>query len=459
MPKRPRLKSAQRFAVLLALADVVATSLLLGEAVTAFTLRRDLGASGGARSRIFLATTLRPTLLLTIAGLSYLNVVQGKAFGLGKADCFIWMPCVAVCALAAGLAAWPRASVAATWAGLSAWLSLEVALVVACFGRLLYAILRLGPRVGGEDHDVITLGRSAGADDDAASIASFASRASTRGPGALKLQQAWEGQNRPGSGHAPHVGLSEREARGALIRVGGHLVGAIISYALVAPFVFSRSLEGRSLRLPAADYGLICGIALPSAILAWQCAASQGIWFRSASSATARAASPAPTDMTTDHVVVDMEERLESQASTIRSYKDCVVGIETDGADVASTRRGSLGRAVSMLSSRPKLQILPQHARSTSVSSAVRGPTHARLRSLHLPKLTGRQSDQAHRSAAAARCASPTTLAEHEARSKMPTRATHQDELIALSLLKSRKAVPPPEQREPSHTASSTPSK
>lgn len=115
------------------------------------------------------------------------------------------------------------------------------------------------------------------------------------------------------------------------------------------------------------------------------------------------------------------------------------------------------GRAVSMLSSRPKLQILPQHARSTSVSSAVRGPTHARLRSLHLPKLTGRQSDEAHRSAAAARCASPTTLAEHEARSKMPTRATHQDELIALSLLKSRKAVPPPEQREPSQTASSMP--
>lgn len=203
--------------------------------------------------------------------------------------------------------------------------------------------LQLGPRVGGEDHEVITLGRSAGADDDAASIASFASRVSTRGPGALKLQQAWEGQNRPGSGHAPHVGLSEQEARGALIRVGGHLVGAIISYALVAPFVFSRSLEGGSLRLPAADYGLICGIALPSTILAWQCAASQGIWFRSASSATARAASPAPTDMTTDHVVVDMEERPESQASTIRSYKDCVVGIETDGADVASTRRGSLG--------------------------------------------------------------------------------------------------------------------
>lgn len=135
MTKRPRLKSAQRFAVLLALADVVAISLLLGEAVIAFTLRRDLGASGGARSRLFLATTLRPTLLLTIAGLSYLNVVQGRAFGLGKADCFIWMPCLALCGLAAGLAAWPRASVAATWAGLSAWISLEAALGALSFNR------------------------------------------------------------------------------------------------------------------------------------------------------------------------------------------------------------------------------------------------------------------------------------------------------------------------------------
>ena len=97
------------------------------------------------------------------------------------------------------------------------------------------------------------------------------------------------------------------------------------------------------------------------------------------------------------------------------------------------------GRAVSMLSTHPKLQLLPQHTRTTSRSTALRpSSSHARLRSLHLPGLvsalpTIEASMRVHR------CATPATVAGHEVATPIPRQPTQQDLQIAQSLLKSRK--------------------
>lgn len=54
------------------------------------------------------------------------------------------------------------------------------------------------------------------------------------------MKEAWGGQTPPGSGHAPKVELSSREARGALVRIGGHLLCSLLSYVRPLPAAFAH---------------------------------------------------------------------------------------------------------------------------------------------------------------------------------------------------------------------------
>ncbi|GAA5980640.1 hypothetical protein JCM10908_001718 [Rhodotorula pacifica] len=551
-PKQPRLKSAQRFAVLLALADVAAVAVLLWETVAAFSTHRQLGATLSARSRLYFALTARPNLLLTIASLSYLNVVRGRQVPLWKADWAVWAPTVLLCGLGAGLASLSPAESRAAWVGLASWLTAVTVLVIACFGRLLLAILRVrhlsqaqASSVPRSLHDEQTLppdlvrtyhpnmsslstsfvrsiGCSSPSPADWAAYAispephslyrhssEFArsptpgssrfllDRSTTSSPYSLQLgpiltrgsleglsfadglrdpvraqddqacrpipsanmhqvgasgvQHASSGQSFPDTGQqsSTPVELSAQEARGALIRIGGHLVSALTAYAFTGPFIFSRALKPASSKPAVAAYSMIIGVCFSSAILAWQCAASEGFWFRSHQSVALNSSNAIVAGgEEQQHVIVDMEERSESRATTVRTYQDSVVGIRPDGVDSSPTPKGSLGRAVSMLSTHPKLQLLPQqqHARTSSRSSAVRPPAHARLRSLHLPKLSRGLTPEPVVPPAVPRCVSPAaTVGGYEMSTPAPApagprRATEEETLIARSLLRSRKA-------------------
>ncbi|KAL7340979.1 hypothetical protein BJY59DRAFT_117531 [Rhodotorula toruloides] len=234
------------------------------------------------------------------------------------------------------------------------------------------------------------------------SISSIASRASTYlSPGgfvaksavrnAVKVQEAWGGQTPPGTGHSPAVELSSKEARGALVRIGGHLASCLLGYAFVSPFVISRLIHPSASVPLVTSILLVIGVCQPGVILAWQCWSSEGFWFR-------RPHPPIPTSSSALaleklEVVVENEKvdfRAESRASTVRTYKDSLPGIVPDGVDCNPMQRGKLGRAISMLEAHPKLQLLPSPTPVTSTASAVKSAStgHARLRSLKLSKAT-----------------------------------------------------------------------
>lgn len=175
--------------------------------------------------------------------------------------------------------------------------------------------IQLGPRLNREAHEVLTLEESP-----------------LSGPA----------EPSPGSSSAPAVELSAREARGALLRIGGHLVSALASYALVAPFILDRSVQAASVSFHGLDFALIIGVCLPSGILAWQCGASDGFWVPSVT--------PTPSEVATvDEIdpsdyTVDADEEFQSQESSGRVHEDCAeIGIQPDGVISSPTRRGSFG--------------------------------------------------------------------------------------------------------------------
>ncbi|BGP44772.1 hypothetical protein JCM10450v2_000586 [Rhodotorula kratochvilovae] len=600
--KRPRLKSAQRFTAYLATVDIFAATVLVVEVAIAVGTSAQLGGSRGAASRLYLATTARPTLLLVVALLSYTNVVLGRSITLGRADWIVWLPALLLYAGGAGLAAIPQAGSRNVWIGLCAWLTAVNFVVTLCFGRLLVAILRvrritqheqtfsrfahqqshavspgdvpygttlptfrhnfsgisasfvnsigrststlhlppppdflpytsdtrpsisyapsrasteeldfdpardfrsptpgsahllldrstsstpasylsgrltpkLGPRLPDfeDEHEVISFdgGASGGASSSAggtarsrASLSSITSRASTYlAPGGFVgganvrnalLKEAWGASTPPGTGHSPKVELSSREARGALVRIGGHLLCSLLSYALVSPFVFTRLLRPSASAPLTTSILLVLGVCQPGVILAWQCWASEGFWFR-------RPAPPVLTSSTAlpfeklEGVTVDarngdaeagMRERSHSRASTYKTWRSVPPGIQPDGADCAPTPRGTIGRALSMMATHPKLQVLPSatvEPASTTfgfVKSASMG--HARLRSLKLSKATIGSFGELRKTARprAGSSASRKTVGgfEHARRASAPVHAS--DQLIAMSLLRSRK--------------------
>lgn len=95
-----------------------------------------------------------------------------------------------------------------------------------------------------------------------------------------------------------------------------------------------------------------------------------------------------------------------------------------------------------MLSAHPKLQILPQHARTSSRSTAVHLPLHhTRLRSLHLPSLV--RAEKSDSVLSVPRSASPPADATDQSAVSTTTRQpTRQEILITRALLKSQETPP-----------------
>ncbi|GAA5832130.1 hypothetical protein JCM11251_004250 [Rhodosporidiobolus azoricus] len=602
--KHPRLKSAQRFTAYLAAVDIFAASILVWEAACAASGGTQLGNTQAAASRIYLASTARPTLLLVVAVLSYANVVQGRQIALGKVDWIVWAPALVIYAAGAGLASIPQPNGPNVWIGLIAWLSACTVVVTGCFGRLLVAILRVRrlsrreqsfSRSASEQDQVISqgdlpyptlpawqhkfsvlsssfvgqIGRSTSsidlpsahyvvpftsdtrsavsyapsctsteyeldryrefrsptpgsshllldrsststpsglrspvpplpfdeppevlgdekgdcktAGDVRLSLSSFTSRASTYlAPGGFignstvrnalsnsLVKQAWAGQDPPGTGHNPRVELSQKESKGAMIRLGGHLVSSLFGYAFISPFVYFRLIRPADTTPLALALLLAIGVCHPGVILAYQCGESEGFWFKTAKPPVLTSSSAVAFEQfegvqiegNRSLAAEEVPDRSQSRASTVHGWKDEMPGIKPDGAD-CSTQRSRVGRALSMMSAHPKLQVLPYAAEvepSSKVSGFVKSATkksHARLRSLKLSStsVTSVDNISTRTRTRAGSAASRKTVGGHEhhhRNASAPVRAT--DTLIAMSLLQSRKpeALPPTQDKLP----------
>ncbi|POY71383.1 hypothetical protein BMF94_5695 [Rhodotorula taiwanensis] len=431
-------------------------------------------------ARLYAIATIRPTLLLTVAVLSYLNVVRGRALPAGISDHLVWLPTVVLCALGAGLAGRIDEASRTAWICLLSWLTAATTVTVGCFGRLLFAILRVRRLREPEAPDdsqphparllqsfwpntsslstsfVRTIGRTSSSSASPSSRLSFVSRpsleadpfarsptpASTRhlldrsassSPQSLQLG-TWNDRGRhdiltfeeidagkvpgqkvrhstesnasphptassvtrsapePAFRHSPQVELSASEAFGALVRVGGHLATATTSYALSITFVAYGSIG--SSPSAGASYLLILGLCLPSLFLAWQTAASEGIWPSSSRTGSRSNA---------DNASVDMRERSASRASTVGTYK------ESSCVDTVCT---------------PQAAALASASRTHDFGVDSDETAHARSPALTPPAE-----------------AVPAPFNRDEAGiAGIATDANSQDTLIALSLLRSRKA-------------------
>ncbi|GAA5976878.1 hypothetical protein JCM11641_000898 [Rhodosporidiobolus odoratus] len=578
--KRPRLKSAQRFTAYLGAVDIFAACILVWEVASSVSAESQLGESRIAASRVYLATTARPTLLLVVAVLSYANVVQGKQISLGAADWIVWLPALTIYAVGAGLSSMAHPSGQAVWIGLVSWLSSVTFVVTVCFGRLLLAILRVrriaqreqsfsrftdeqekvvssgdmpylphhkfsnlstsflrqigqssssvvlpaahhvlpftsdtrsavtyapsrasmddpdeldmrrefrsptpgstgglldrsaastpsglpgsNPQNWGDDsHEVLRMAGDGNEEERSrVSLSSMTSRASTYlapggfiGNSAVRqalgnslVKEAWGDSTPPGTGHSPKAQLSQREAKGAMVRIGGHLCCCLLSYALVSPFVFLRLLRPASPVPLLSAILLVIGVCQPGLVLAWQSAASEGFWFR-----TPRPPVPTSSSARAFEKLEGLEGvtatrgRAKSRASTVRTWKDSLPGIRPDGEDCTPSQRSRVGRALSMLDAHPRLQVLPDAiVEPTSSSSgfvkAAASTGHARLRSLKLSKATVAAVTDfgAKTRPRAGSAASRRTVAgfEHTRRASAPN---PRDELVAISLRRSRK--------------------
>ncbi|GAA5838325.1 hypothetical protein JCM5353_006850 [Sporobolomyces roseus] len=573
--QRPRLKSAQRFTAYLALTDVFATCILISEVACAVSSSSQLGYSRLSDSRVVLATTARPTLLLIVAVLSYVNVVQGRAISLGFADCIVWGPALILYSLGAGLASLATVDGKDVWIGLIVWLSTATAIVTFCFTRLLIAILRVRSMTKREqvfspwareqekairissEHDmpynrysltfhpnysglsanfVGTIGRPSQGlppqqqrdlipytsdtrsavsygpsrpsyeqdqveqfdeiphqrdfrsptpgslhglldrstattpvsnlsqstkrrpEDDVEEVLedrgrhsigeSVASRASTYlaaggfvGGSAVRqaiIREAWRDQDPPGTGHSPKVELSDRETRGAMVRLGGHLASSLLGYALISPLICLRIANSTSSVPLIASVLLVIGVCQPPIVLAYQCWMSEGFWYHR-STRSIKEIEVITTDKTRD--------RSASRASTIETWKSSVPGIPVDGRDIASNIRGRMGRALSVLSAHPKLQLLNGTSDITEPSSSTSGfvksaasQGHARLRSLKLSKASYQTMGDMVRSRSRANSTtSRKTVGGFEHSRVLSTPVNDFDRAIAMQLLASRR--------------------
>ncbi|GAA5988550.1 hypothetical protein JCM5350_004450 [Sporobolomyces pararoseus] len=590
---RPRLKSAQRFTAYLALTDVFATCVILWEVASAVSFDQErLGYSKLSDSRIYLATTARPTILLIVAVLSYTNVIRGRSISLGFADCIVWGPALVFYIVGAGLASLSNVNSSSFAIGLLAWLSTILLIVTSSFSRLLIAILRVRSIsrkeqtfspwsreqekvLQAETNDlpyqqrysltfhpnfsnlstnfVRTIGRSsraapqdniairsslesdpfrqsrdlgeaynfgrdfrsptpgstqglldrstmttpasnfsqstrrfshsqgAGRQEDEGheeiieiqpsrnSIGeSVASRASTYlaaggfvGNSAVRqaiIQEAWRDQDPPGTGHSSKVELSEKEARGAIIRLGGHLLSSLLGFTLVTPLVCLRISNSSSSIPLEVSFLLVLGVCQPSIVLAAQCWMSEGFWFR-------RSTPPGLTSSTSTDFesvkVVSQEEMNHRAASRASTWQDSLPGIRPDGEDCDAKRKSRIGRALSILSTHPKLQLLSTETDTfASTSGFVKSATtngHTRLRSLKLSKGTIASMGEWKPSRPRANSsASRKTVGGFEHARNISAPANAFDTAIAMQLLASRSKTPDPA-LEPVSILSTTP--
>ena len=87
-PERKPLRSAQRFQCWLAFIDLASAGVWLWEVVAL--------ASGQKSSpaRMAFAICARPTVLVVVSLLSYLNIIRGKSIQLGRFDFIVWIPSI-----------------------------------------------------------------------------------------------------------------------------------------------------------------------------------------------------------------------------------------------------------------------------------------------------------------------------------------------------------------------------
>ncbi|KAK4702028.1 DNA repair/transcription protein MET18/MMS19, partial [Phenoliferia sp. Uapishka_3] len=572
-------------------------------AAMAVTVENGLGGSKGGASRLYVSCTIRPTLLLVVAVLSYANVVQGRSISLGRLDWIVWGPAVTILAAGAGLASLPRAGSVNVWIGLLVWLSVVTAIVSLCFGRLLVAILRV--RASTQRHHANspwaleqervvkqsgstyraptsfippihsnfsglsnsfchTVGRSTSTIDHSTPplteakagevILSFTSsnvpavgyapsrhsvdeeydhRADFRSPtpgstmgllsarsnpysdfssplsvpnsayyqmpkgpgqedheiisfeeiprpsfgsygsgstggfiGGAAMRQAvtqevWGDRSEspmPGSG-SPKVELSQKEARGAVIRIGGHLLCSLFGYALAAPFVILQIVKPSSAPPLATSLLLVASVCQPGLILAIQTGMSESFFFTSDKPPVLTSSSAAALETANNG---EMTERSVSRASSGQlggRSLDLRPGISRTSVDCDGTPRGRIGkthiflfckalplpdllsspgRAMSMINTHPKLLILPTTTGNPeSFGTSDSATPHSRLRSLTLLKTNRPRCGSA---------ASRATVAgfEHQLASAVTEKnevsmSSRSNELITRSLLATRR--------------------
>ncbi|GAA5908213.1 uncharacterized protein JCM6883_004310 [Sporobolomyces salmoneus] len=490
--RRPRLKSAQRFTAYLAITDVFATCILLWEVASAVSSKSsNLGYSKLSDTRLYLATTARPTILLIVAVLSYANVIQGRSISLGFADYIVWAPALVFYVVGSSLASLENETSPKVWIGLIAWLSSITLIVSFCFSRLLVAILRVRSLTRKEEVDSLrqenTSQRSSNDDlpyhqrysltfhpnfsNLSTNFVTNIGR-SSRGPPSQDVifsrpsmsirqalvKEAWRDQQPPGTGHAPKVELSQKEAKGAIVRLGGHLFSSLLGYALVSPFICLRIAKpSSSSNSLLVSFLLVIGVCQPSLVLAYQCWTSEGFWFRQAQPPVLTSSTANEFDRVEVVSKRDLAQRAESRAST---WKDSLPGIRPDGEDCDADRKSRIGRALSILSTHPKLQLLnaadeePNSVVGSTSGFVKSAPTtgHVRLRSLKLSK--GTIASMGHPKPSRPRAGSSASRKtvggfEHARNTSAP--ATEFDRAIAMRLLSSRPKTPnPPIGSEPS---------
>ncbi|KAM0793201.1 hypothetical protein ACM66B_000671 [Microbotryomycetes sp. NB124-2] len=204
------------------------------------------------------------------------------------------------------------------------------------------------------------------------------------------LQEAWGCSPVPGTGTGRStisVELSSSEARGAILRLGGHLLSSILGFSLLLPLLVRRARQLTGNNLPYAVL-LVLGVCQHSFVLTLQCWASDGFWY-SAKQQAKSTGTPSEQER-----AVSPETILERPASAMSTYyaysKSNVTlpGIDPSGTDCSTGTKSSFGRALSMIQTHPKLMVLsdPNEQSASSSATAPRPQSHLRLRSLNLPK-------------------------------------------------------------------------
>lgn len=144
---------------LAAVVDLASSAVWLWEVISL------AGGSPNSPARMAFAICARPTILLVVSLLSYLNVIRGKVVDLGTCDFIVWIPSVVLLgrlyaklfataamvdlalspfpAIMVALAAVAPATSSKVWEGMMGVETALLAICSLCFGRLLLAVFRV----------------------------------------------------------------------------------------------------------------------------------------------------------------------------------------------------------------------------------------------------------------------------------------------------------------------------
>lgn len=147
--------------------------------------------------------------------------------------------------------------------------------------------------------------------------------------------EIWGNAAQPGSGTSP-VQLSQKEARSALVRLGGHLISAVLSFSFISPFLFKKFINQSNSSVTVPSVLLIIGICLPSLILAIQSCLSEGVWFK---------LNLPPVLNSTSASQVETQNR--PSISTYRSSRRSEVVPRVSSADCDEVPKSRLGKSLS----------------------------------------------------------------------------------------------------------------